>query len=1271
MVNKTFSHYKIVKDLGRGGMAEVYEVIDLNTQEHIALKVLFPNLSSDEIVRKRFLREAKAGMELDHPGIVKVYEVGEEKKQSFIAMELVEGKTLDEVIREEPLDVERIINIGIKVADALAAAHKKMIIHRDIKPSNIMVSNGKIKVMDFGLVRIMDASTLTEKYEIVGTLFYMSPQQAIGTQIDERSDIFSLGVVLYQLLTGTLPFEGDNPGAIIHSILHSDPLRMEELREGISVEVEQVVFKAIQKKPQERYQSAVEFKSDLERVREILKGKAHTLIATEEVFEERTRGVYSVLVGRERELEILEDHLERMLKGEGSTILVRGEVGIGKSRLVWELGRKAKREKARYFLGRCVFGKEELPYQPILEVIRSYLELKGVRDTERLGDFIEHKAPHLTDRMGVIQTFLFMKGEKEPSLINKEQLWDTATELVKAMSQDKPILLHLDDLQWADLPTLNLLSYLSANTGGERILIAGTYRPEELIEEFEEKPHPLLSVLKRMRKEGLYKEINLERLDEEGTQSVISSVFPGSDFPESFAHLIYEETEGNPLFILEVLKLLRDEGVISQEDGEWRLSSKISRVAIPEKVNEVIMDRLRSLNREERDVVDVASVEGDFFQSDTLCHCLRLPRMKVLRNLQDLEYFHHLIHASEREYHFDHGKIREVAYGNLIPELKREYHRLIGEYFRENYGEAEEYAGKITHHLLEADERREALPYFIKAGEHAKKLFANEEAIGYFDKGIELVDEHLEQHPTPDLQRTKLTLLKGRAEVKKLIGYYDDARKDYEGMERLAQRLEDQKERAHGMTEIGETYRRKDDYKMALSHYEQALRIQRQIGDKRGEGSTLIGIGGIHYNQNDYDTALSYFEQSLQIQRGLGNKLGEGNALNGIGNVHYNCGNYERALSYFEQSLQIQRGLGNKLGEGNALNNIGNVHVDRGDYELALSSYEQSLRIKRQIGNKLGEANVLNNIGNVYLGRGGYAASLSSYEQSLGIQRQIGNKLGESDALNNIGNIYWNRGDYEMSLSYYEQSLGIRRQIGDKRGQWESQHYLCKLWLDAGDQKKALERLEEAGRIAEAIGITKMSAWSHIDTGQAKFLRSFYEDAHLDIQKGLEIAREMKEIDAIIEGLVVAAKLEIARRNDLKASQYAEEALSLAMDKGRKFDIAQAHLLLACISLSKGDLHKAESHASKAKKIAEVSGMKKLLWQAHHWLGRVFLKKKNNSLAQEELRKADQVVNRISSKLSEELRETYLAKKEIKEIYKDLNIIKKSKAKRGRSREKI
>ncbi|KPJ58830.1 MAG: hypothetical protein AMJ46_13515 [Latescibacteria bacterium DG_63] len=1252
-MKKTLSHYEILRELGRGGMATVYEAIDINSQRRVALKVLLPQFSTDKVMRTRFLREAGAGMKLEHPGIARVYEVAEVRNESFMAMELIEGRTLDELIEEEVFDVERVIDVGLKVADALAAAHEKGIIHRDIKPQNIMVSNGRVKVMDFGLVRITEASRITSIHEIVGTLHYMSPQQATGIEIDERSDIFSLGVVLYQLLTGTLPFEGDHPGAIIHSILHSDPLRMDELREGIPIEVEQVVFKALQKKPQDRYQTAAELRSDLETVTRISKGNNLRLIASEEVFAERIRGFYSPLVGRESELRMLEDRVDRMLKGDGSTILVSGHAGIGKSRLIWEVARKAKREKVRYFAATCVFGKE-LPYRPVLEVIRSYLELKGVRSPERLSNFIKEKAPHLADRMAVIQTLLLMMGEKETSLVNKEQLWDTATELVKVMAQDRPVLLHLDDLHWADAPTLNLFGYLSANTRGERILIAATYRREEL--SGEPRSHFLLSVLEKMRKEGLYEEINLERLDEKQTDNLICSVFAHSHFPEAFTKSMFEETEGNPLFVLETLKLLQDQGIIVQENGGWRLTRRVEKFAIPKRVNDVIRNRLSSLSREERILVEVASVQGRSFQSDPLSHCLGLPRMKVLRGLHDLEQSHYLIHSSEREYHFDHGKIRDAVYESLIPELRKEYHRLLAEYFARDFGEREEYAGKIAHHLLEADQKNEALPHLIKAGQSAKKLFANEEAVRYFDKGIEVVNKLLEQQHTPDLQRTRLTLLKGRAEVKALIGSYDDARVDYEDIIRVGRSLQDPKEEAHGLSGFGATLRKRDD-EIAMTYYQQALGIQREIADKLGEGSTLMGLGGIHYDRDDYDTALRCFQESLQIQRQIENKRGEGSALNGIGNIHYNLGNYDTALDHFGQSLQIWRELGDRLGEGNALNNIGNVHLDRGHYDVALSSYEQSLAIKRQIGDKLGEANVLNNIGNIYATRGDFLRSLTDYEESLEIQRQIGNRLGEGDALGNIGYVYWNRADYEMALSRYEQSLAVRKEIRDKEGQWESQHHLCKLWLNVGDREKALGRAKEAARIAETVAAKKMNARFRIDTGLAKLLRGDYTKAHLDIGKGLEIARKMMGIDAIIEALELLTEVEIQRGNGKKASQYAEEALGLASRKEKKPDAARAHLLHSRIHLSQGDLREAEFHASEALGIARGCGMKEQLWHAHHYLGKIALTRKDSPSAQLHLHEAVQIVEVILSNLTGDMAESYRGRSEVKELYAGLESV--------------
>ncbi|KPL05788.1 hypothetical protein AMJ71_10985 [candidate division TA06 bacterium SM1_40] len=1254
MISKTLSHYKITEELGHGGMAAVYQATDLRTRRSVALKVLLPHLSSDDVVRRRFLREAKAAMQLDHPGIVKVYEVGEENDRLFIAMELVEGRTLDAVMREERVAIDRAIEIGLKIADALAAAHRKGIVHRDIKPANIMVYNGNVKIMDFGLARILEASALTEKYEIVGTLHYMSPQQAVGLQTDVRSDVFSLGVLLYQLLTGTLPFEGEHPGTIIHSILNSDPLRMEELRDGIPIEVEQVVFKALQKKPQERYQDAEELRSDLERVKETPPGTTPELIATTEVFEEQARGIYSALVGRKRELDILESHLERALRGEGSTVFVRGEAGIGKSRLVWELGRRAKREKVRYLVGRCLFAEESFPYEPITEVVRSYLQVKGARSKEGLGDLIQERAPHLAERIGVIEGFLQVREDRESSVVNREQLWDTACELVRLISRDRPTVVHVEDLHWADQPTLSLLTYVARNLQGERLLIVGTYRPEDLIGKHGDIAHPLIAVLDNMRREGLCEEIDLGRLDEEATEGIIHSVFPDSALSESFVHSLYGETEGNPLFILEMLQLMRDEGVILQEDGGWVVSHVLRKLVIPGRINDVIVNRLRSLSRDERDLVDVASVEGRSFHSDTLCHCLGLPRMKVLRTLQDLEDSHHLIHASDIEYQFDHGKIRDVVYDGLIPELRNEYHRLIAEYFEVSFGERDEYAGKIAHHLLEAGKEIHSLPYLLKAGMHASRLFGNAEAIEHFDRGVEVADKHPTQLPERDPERMKLAMLKGRAAVKALIGDYDGAREDYEAMGRLAERLQDQHELAIALSGLGTTHRAKGEFEVALSYQEKALEIQRRIGDEEGTARSLYLIGVVHYSHDDYEIALRYHEEALAIQRRCGSRQDEANTLTIFGIIHYYSGNYEQALSHFASALEIQRQIESRLGEANALNNIGNVHLDLADYEISLDYYEQSLNIQKQIGNRLGEANTLNNIGNVHYGRGHYDLSLGYYEQSLTLQRSIGNRLGEANALINSGNAYLSRGEYQAALNYHEQALAIHKQIGHKAGQWESLHHLCKLWMDVGDKEKALKSVEEAGRIAEAIGTRNMRARLRIDMGMVHLLRHSPDRAHGDILKSLEFAREMRKVEATSEALGVAAALEVAAKNEPEALRHAEELLNLAEATGRVPDTARAHLILAGIHLIQGDLRQAQSHASEAGQRARECGMNELLWQAHHRLGEVYLRREEYSQALDELENAEQVIGTISSQLSDELRPTYLARDLIEELHKNL-----------------
>lgn len=273
------SHYKIIDKLGEGGMGKVYKARDLKLDRTVALKIL-PRAMTNETMKKRFLREAKVLSALNHPNIATIYEIDEGDRVSFIAMEYIEGKTLAEMIKVPGLTTREVIDIAIPVAEALLKAHEKNITHRDIKPTNIIRSNeGYIKVLDFGLAKVnppvgitgttekpTDTAALTQAGTLLGTVAYMSPEQARGFTVDQRTDIFSFGVVLYELLTTKLPFTGVNNLAILHAIIAENPLPIRTLNPEVPGELEAIVDKTLLKEPNDRYQSMKDMLVDLTRL---------------------------------------------------------------------------------------------------------------------------------------------------------------------------------------------------------------------------------------------------------------------------------------------------------------------------------------------------------------------------------------------------------------------------------------------------------------------------------------------------------------------------------------------------------------------------------------------------------------------------------------------------------------------------------------------------------------------------------------------------------------------------------------------------------------------------------------------------------------------------------------------------------------------------------------------------------------------------------------------------------------------------------------------
>jgi len=271
MIGKTISHYKILEKLGEGGMGVVYKAQDTKLDRIVALKFLPQHLTSDPVEKERFVHEAKAASALNHPNVTTIYEIDEFQGQMFIVMEYCEGRTLKRIIEKETLSVRKVLDIGIQICEGLTIAHEKGIVHRDIKSDNIMLTpRSQVKIMDFGLAKLKGATKLTKTRSTLGTAAYMSPEQAQGEEVDQRSDIFSFGVVLYELLTGRLPFEGEHQAAIIYSIINEEPQSVARFNNQVSAKLEDIVFKALAKDRDERYQHIDDLLADLRREKKSL-----------------------------------------------------------------------------------------------------------------------------------------------------------------------------------------------------------------------------------------------------------------------------------------------------------------------------------------------------------------------------------------------------------------------------------------------------------------------------------------------------------------------------------------------------------------------------------------------------------------------------------------------------------------------------------------------------------------------------------------------------------------------------------------------------------------------------------------------------------------------------------------------------------------------------------------------------------------------------------------------------------------------------------------
>lgn len=754
------NHYEVVAFIGAGGMGEVYRATDTKLHRQVALKVLPVQVAADPERRDRFTMEARAVAALNHPHIVTIYSVEESDGVHFLTMEFVEGRTLAaEFAAGGHQSAEQFLAAAVPLAEAVAAAHAAGITHRDLKPQNVMVGrDGRLKVLDFGLAKfgrataagdaLSDLSTMvrTRHGVVVGTVPYMSPEQLEGRAVDARSDIFSLGVMFYEMATGRRPFAGDSDVALAVAILRDQPAPVATLAPFLPLALHEVIQRCLTKNPEGRYQDG----AALHRALRDIEVHARTAGVNPIVDVSRPRPDAPPLVGRHTEHDKLATHLRDAVSGAGALVLLGGEPGVGKTRLAEEVLEDARDHGMLVMTGRC-YEAGTSPFSPFIEMFEQMLrEVPAPALRSALGPDAADIA-RLVPKMRRVWADL-----PEPSQLEPEQqrrvLFSAVLDFFRRLSGAQPAALLLDDLHWADEATVALLQHLAPHLSALPVLCLGTYRDVDV-----DVGTPFEKAMAMLVRQKHAFRVPVRCLPQSAVAELLTAI-GGSEPPPALVETVFHQTEGNPFFVGEVFKHLSEEGRLFDGNGKWQIEPAVDTPDVPEGVRIVIGRRLIRLRESTQALLTTAAVVGRQFELRLVEALSTFDGDAFLEAIEEAEASKLI--ASDRggrqpRYTFTHELIRSTLLTALSLPRRQRLHARVADAMEAIKGSSlTGHAAAIAHHLYEAgpvaDETR-TIRFLILAADHAMEAGAVEGGLAHLERALSLVRD--------DDPETRATLL--------------------------------------------------------------------------------------------------------------------------------------------------------------------------------------------------------------------------------------------------------------------------------------------------------------------------------------------------------------------------------------------------------------------------------------------------------------------------------------------------------------------------------
>ncbi len=1200
--------YKIADKIHESRYSNIYIAYNrLENNNKVAIKFLkqgaITNRKEDII---RFRIEAEGVSRIDHPNIIKIREIGYVEDMHYMVMEAITGQSLSSLIESQAvLSIEDSIGIITQLCEALSIIHGQGIVHKSINPDNIMLLSGTdppgIKIINFAIAQIKDFSRITERDDIIATFSYMAPEQSgmLNRKVDNRSDLYSLGIVLYQLLTGQLPFGGDDISSIIHHHIAMLPESPADYNNAIPEVLGKIVLKLIEKEPDRRYQNAGNVLNDLKR---FLSGERDFLIGAEEPV--TIIGSSKELVGREQEYEALIRMFDETLRGRGGVCLIYGEQGIGKTRLIEELVNGIYYHQGTFIGVSAIEGENKVPYGTIRDALNRYLKFfndypEAKKETVisvlkdeigYLGEILIKLEPAMSDIFGVPPPLVQLSPERE----QKRFLMTISRFFYSLSVVENGIVLILDNLQWIDDSSFAFLLEVIKHIENYPLLVIAVFREDDVL-----KSQGLIDLIESLKISRYpYREIELRPLDKISMNRYVASLMQVSmTSAEELSELIMNYSRGNPYYAIEILKQLIDEKAIVVQDHSVTIRQDIiQRITILNTAVDIILRRVSLLNEKEIAVLSYAAIMGVIFEIELLLRMTKYPDEDVIAII-DRGIELQLIQKDVRErgrFMFTHRRIRELLYQDIPIAKRKALHLTVARIIEESSaGDIDSVVFEIAHHYIEADEKDKILEYAYPAGIKAKENYANEDAIKYLDIVRGMLEEsgrkgqaqwvECMQHVGQILLtigkfdeaiEVYLTLLKyetgkiNKAGINRQISQAYFSKGNWPECERYAQR---------GLSLLGENLPLRKIMVITglvkeiiayYLHYVTRLRRPGRIRSAAREKYKVIINQYMTlswmYILSDINKFIHSVLRMINISRskiGTSKELGMSIAV--FASLLMVVPLFRKAVRYHEIALVMRQDIKDQLGIAQSMQFMGYAYCYQGEYDMSINYFMQSKDIFTRIGDVWEIAMVNNGLGYDYYYIGQYDDMIACFRNYLDSSEKINDHYGISVSCANLSMAYTLKGDLEKAEQYGMRALSLSK----SRELWYPHCFASinygYLMMEKGDYDEAVNYFDIALRLFL----------------ENNFLRDYtvhvfpyLADAYLEIYKidrsrltktrirklcAESIRRTRKWPNHFAEALRVNGRYCFLTGDHKKAERYYRRSIRHSAMLGRKFEIAK------------------------------------------------------------------------------------------------------------------